>query len=157
MGGDPEVLSAEEQDALLRELGIALLEAAPSDWTEIRFTAAALVDITYPKLDVVRANGMDDWAHPPEHAPRLLGDLRRGMYVPGRGTWYTATVVITPPGNHGVDFDYDGEPRFPFPVTPSSYALDLEYFPRDDEAIPPWLEEKLAEAADMELADDTFP
>ena len=154
MGGDPESLSADEQDALVRELGLALLDVVPSDWTEIRFVASALVDITYPKLDVVRADGVEDWAHPPEQATRLLGDLRRGMYVPGRGTWYTATVVITPPGNHDVDFDYDAEPRFPFAVTPSSFALDLEYFPRDDEAIPTWLGAKLAEAADMELADD---
>ncbi len=155
MGGDH--IGADEQDALLRELGIALLDVVPTDWTEIRFVGAALVDITYPKLDVVRAAGVEDWAHPPEQATRLLGDLRRGMYVPGRGTWYTATVVITPPGNHEVGFDYDGEPRFPFPVTPSSYALDLEYFPRDDDAIPPRLGMKLAEAADMELADDPFP
>jgi len=157
MGGDGDGISAEEQDALLREIGIALLEAVPTDWTEIRFVEAALVDINYPTLDVVRAEGVDDWAPPPESASRMLGDLRRGMYVPGRGTWYTATIVITPPGNHDVDFDYDAEPMFPFAVTPASYALDLEYFPRDDAAIPPWLEVKLAEAADLELTDDTFP
>src|SRR5688572_30455630 len=158
MGGeDGDGISPEEQDALLREIGIELLGAVPSDWTEIRFVEAALVDIQSPSLDVVRAEGMLDWAQPPAQASRLLGDLRRGMYKPGLGTWYTARITITPPGESHVEFDYDNEPRFPFEITPTSYALDLEYFSRYDDATPDWLRVKLAEAADLELTEDGFP
>jgi len=69
--------------------------------------------------------------------------LRRQMYQPGKGTWLTARITITPDGHFATDFDYEREPGWSIPVNDDVYAADLAEFPRDDQHVPPWLRTKL--------------
>lgn len=70
--------------------------------------------------------------------------LREGMYEMG-SSWFTAWLVLEPPGTHRID--YDSEPTYVPPLTAAAYALDFRHYPRSAEHIPDWLRGKLAEAA----------
>ena len=73
--------------------------------------------------------------------------LRENVHVPGRGTWFTATVVILAEGwpepTHriGGTYDLDGEPRqwgTEGPFTAQDVLAHLERFPRTRARIPAW-------------------
>ncbi|TDQ53743.1 hypothetical protein EV190_103194 [Actinorugispora endophytica] len=93
--------------------------------------------------EFIRENGTKERFSPPLEIFKKLKELRRGMYIPGKGTWFSARYVITRPGNYRVDYNYDEEPAFTIPPVAGSYKLDLQHFPRDDEHIPDWLRQKL--------------
>lgn len=79
--------------------------------------------------------------------------LRERCYVRGRGTWFTATVVVLAQGwpepTHriGGTYDVDGEPR-PWgtegPWTAQDVLAHLEEFPRTRARIPAWAAELAA-------------
>ncbi|WP_158566905.1 hypothetical protein [Actinomadura craniellae] len=136
-----------EQDSILQNIGSALLGSAPNDWEEVHFRYNGLIDITTMSLEVTKMDGSQERLNPPDSAWQLTQDLRSGMYETRKGTWFSIHYIITRPARYSADFDYDNEPPFPFPVASGSFALDLQYFPRDDEHIPEWLRQKLEEAA----------
>ncbi|MEX5255594.1 SseB family protein [Kocuria arenosa] len=85
--------------------------------------------------------------------------LRENVHVPGRGTWFTATVVILAEGwpepTHriGGTYDLDGEPRqwgTEGPFTAQDVLAHLERFPRTRARIPAWAAE-LAQQDGVEL------
>lgn len=83
-----------------------------------------------------------------------IEQLRRQCYVPGRGSWFTATVSIAAQG-HRVEgtFDYDREPRrwgAEEPLTGQDVLEHLERFPRSRARTPAWARE-LAERDGVEL------
>jgi hypothetical protein len=139
-------ISPIEQDALFRDIGGALLNVVSGEWDEIRFTYSGLVDMSTGWLEVVRPGGDVEGASPPHPVFGLMAKLRSGMYETGKGAWYNARYVITPPGRYNVDFDYDNAPDFDIPPGADSFAMDLEHFPRDDQNIPDWLRAKIVEA-----------
>jgi hypothetical protein len=65
--------------------------------------------------------------------------LRKAMYQPGKGTWFTAEFRLTREGHFSTDFDVDNEPNWRVPIGAAAYARDLRDFPRDKECIPDWL------------------
>ncbi|MEY9211661.1 hypothetical protein [Thermobifida halotolerans] len=77
----------------------------------------------------------------------MIDKLRVGMYLEGKGTWFSMEYVITRPGNYNVHFNYDQDPEITFP-TPQGYTQDLKYFPRDEEHIPDWLRQRLRDEAE---------
>lgn len=68
---------------------------------------------------------------------RCLADLKRAMYIPGRGTWIGVTAIIVPDGCTDIRFNLDNEPDLDGAV-PGLYADELYRYPRAAEHIPPW-------------------
>jgi hypothetical protein len=76
--------------------------------------------------------------------------LREVMYIPGKGTWFTARLSVESNGRHHFDFDWDNKPRWPAHVDASGEVLegehpgtsdlraDLDRFPRSREFLPAW-------------------
>ncbi len=147
---DKGAMSPPEQDQVLREVGGALLEVAPPNWSEIRYTIGATAELTSTQLEALLDDGSVLDLDPPGPVRRKLRELRTGMYQPGKGTWFTARYVIRRPTRYSVDFDYDNEPDFGseigFDPVPLTYVNDLKIFPRDDEHVPGWLRQKIDEA-----------
>jgi hypothetical protein len=125
----------------------ALRSAAPLGWERLGFEFRATVGIDSASFEVVDAGGESRAAMPPGQAVGRMDELRRAMYRRGQGAWFTARLDIER-GRFSAEFDYDGEPEFSPPLTPSAYVLDLERFPRSEEHIPGWLRDKLDEDAD---------
>jgi len=124
----------------------ALRSAAPVGWQRLGFEFRATVGIDSASFEVEGADGEWRKAMPPGQAVGRMDELRRVMYRSDKGAWFTARLEIEHSGRFSAAFDYEGEPDFTPPLTPSAYALDLERFPRTDEHIPTWLREKLDEA-----------
>lgn len=121
----------------------ALTADLPAGWQTV--TAVYLATAPYAELDA-RFTGPDGEAAV-DPLPDALEDdfetLRLQMYQPGKGTWLTARLTITPDGHYETDFDYDGEPGWSMPVDDEIYAEDLAEFPRDEQYIPDWWRAKL--------------
>lgn len=139
-------LTPREQQKLLTKLGMELLPAASDDWETVTYTLCALIGQLSERLEEVRQDGTTSRKHAPLGVIDLVKELRAGMYREGRGTWYSLTYTISRPGSFKADYDYDSRPGFTFYPEASAFAADLEFFPRNDEHIPDWLQEHLDEA-----------
>lgn len=121
----------------------ALRSAAPDGWERLDFEFRATVGIDSASFEVEGPGGERRKATPPGQAVGKMDELRRVMYRRGKGAWFTARLQVERSGRFSAEFDYDGEPDFNPPLTPSAYALDLDRFPRTEEHIPDWLRDKL--------------
>jgi len=142
--GARKAMTPAEQDNLLRGVTGQLLASAPTaDWIKLRLVYAALVDFSAVRFETMSTRGHTEHRLPPRTILRELTTLREGMYLEGRGTWYTLHLEICHSGTYAVRYDYDGEPHFTQPRTDLSHALDHAHFPRTDEHVPDWLRLKL--------------
>ncbi|WP_424189671.1 glycohydrolase toxin TNT-related protein [Actinokineospora sp. G85] len=139
----PTQLNPTEQDALVKQIGLALLRSAPENWQTIQVEYRALGRYT----EVVgRVAFADDNTEPMQISPEtagLFGRLRAGMYREGRGTWYNARYQLDQPSAYNLEYDRD-EPQWLQPPPPPAYADDLRTFPRDEENVPEWLTRRMA-------------
>jgi hypothetical protein len=81
------------------------------------------------------------YAHRAEDFAAAFHELRRLMYRPGPGTWFSARLTVSDQGDYRSDYDFDHKPRFDPPVARQLYLDDLRAFPRDPSRIPAWVTE----------------
>ena len=136
-----------QQQKILKEFGSSLLKEVPEGWERIVYNRESVIDhsSSLAVVEFLNEDSIRTWA--PPHTTLLLDELRAGMYVPGKGTWFSMEYVITRPGKFKVHYDYDDDPNIAFP-TAWGFTNDLKHFPRDEEYIPDWLHEKLREEAE---------
>ncbi|MGA6163757.1 glycohydrolase toxin TNT-related protein [Amycolatopsis magusensis] len=136
-------LNATEQDTLVKQIGLALLRAAPRDWQ--RVTAEYRAVGRYHELtgEIVTADGDSrEWVATHDIAT-LFGRLRGGMYRDGRGTWFNARYQLDHPSSYNLEYDRD-EPSWDLMPPPQAYADELRMFPRAEENIPEWLMRRMS-------------
>lgn len=138
-------IGQDEWSVLLQTIAHALVAAVPQGWNRIQFEFRGTVQISGARLESITADSAMERHSVPKVAMREFDRLREAMYEPGRGTWFTARLVIDQSGGYEIDFDYDFEPDFNPRLTAGAYALDLRHFPRDDAHTPIWLQDKLRE------------
>ncbi|MCG8918984.1 glycohydrolase toxin TNT-related protein [Actinokineospora sp. PR83] len=139
----PTQLNPTEQDALVKQIGLALLRAAPENWKSIGVEYRALGRYTET---AARVTFQDETVEPfqvAQETAALFGRLRAGMYREGRGTWYNARYQLDQPSAYNLEYDRD-EPQWLTPPPPPAYADDLRTFPRDEENVPEWLVRRMA-------------
>jgi hypothetical protein len=78
-----------------------------------------------------------DWELP------LFVRLRDGMARPGRGTWFTMKFHIVHPDTYSAEFDRDHEPDWTRPPGQQHHVEELATYPRDNDAIPAWLHDRV--------------
>jgi hypothetical protein len=149
---DPE--TGTRTSKLQRETADALAAAAAPGWSEVVLTVSATV-LAYDFAATVRlADGRNGDIELPDAVKRGFPELRELMYEPGRGTWFSVRLTLragTEPGySFDYDFNYDEDPKWSPPLAPTAFCRDLEAFPREDEHIPAWLREVLAEGEALE-------
>ncbi|GAA1947485.1 TNT domain-containing protein [Amycolatopsis minnesotensis] len=131
-------LNATEQDTLVKQIGLALLRAAPRDWR--RVTAQYRAVGRYHELtgEVATGDGQThEWVATHDIAT-LFGKLRAGMYRDGRGTWFNARYQLDHPSSYNLEYDRE-EPEWDLAPPPQAYADELRMFPRSEENVPEWL------------------
>ncbi|AIJ20874.1 glycohydrolase toxin TNT-related protein [Amycolatopsis methanolica] len=136
-------LNATEQDTLVKQIGLALLRAAPRDWR--RVTASYRAVGRYHELsgEVLLEDGSaQEWMATHDIAT-LFGRLRAGMYREGRGTWFNARYQLDHPSSYNLEYDRD-EPRWDLMPPPQAYADELRMFPRSEDNVPEWLMRRMA-------------
>lgn len=72
-------------------------------------------------------------------------DLRKVMYRPGEGSWFSVKMTVWADGRTQTEFNYDQEPAIgSIPPTGITYLTDQHFFPIDEDKQPQWLKERLA-------------
>lgn len=136
-------LNATEQDTLVKQIGLALLRAAPRDWR--RVTAQYRAVGRYHELtgEVLTEDGTaQEWVATHDIAA-LFGRLRAGMYREGRGTWFNARYVLDHPSSYNLEYDRE-EPRWNLAPPAQAYSDELRMFPRSEENVPEWLMRRMS-------------
>ncbi|HET6499996.1 MAG TPA: TNT domain-containing protein [Amycolatopsis sp.] len=131
-------LNATEQDTLVKQIGLALLRAAPPDWRRVSAQYRAVGRYHELTGEILTEDGtVREWTATHDIAA-LFGRLRAGMYREGRGTWFNARYQLDHPSSYNLEYDRD-EPRWNLAAPPQAYADELRMFPRADENVPEWL------------------
>ncbi|SFR28084.1 Protein of unknown function [Lentzea waywayandensis] len=130
-------------EELVQLIGNALLEAAPQGWARLDLVATLASSVQDFGLVVLLDNGTTAQVEAPSEAAEAFVALRELMYLPGRGTWFSARFIMNPPSEYHVLYNYQHDPVWDPPVPDEVFRKDLERFPRPDEKVPNWLRRKL--------------
>nr|CTQ93076.1 hypothetical protein [Kibdelosporangium sp. MJ126-NF4] len=139
----PTQLDPTEQDTLVKQIGLALLRAAPPEWQQVVVLYRAVG--RYHEMTAELTCENEDpraWTVSPDMAT-LFARLRAGMYRDGRGTWFNARYQLDRPSSYNLEYDRD-EPQWDNPPPPPAYPDELQMFPREDENVPEWLARRLS-------------
>ncbi|MEV6095092.1 hypothetical protein [Nocardia sp. NPDC051981] len=80
----------------------------------------------------------------------LLVRLRNEMYEPDRGAWLSARFVLNRGEEPDISFNYDDDPQWSPDLHPLMYARDLEVYPRAEQHVPQWLQDRVAFGLELE-------
>jgi hypothetical protein len=135
-----------EQNELLGEITKMVVDHLPPGWQQV------MIDYRVVGRNIDVAVGVRDesgtfqlWDPPPE-VWRLFARLRKGMYQEGRGTWFSARLIIDPPPTFSIKYNWENEPDFqPYPEA-ADFAVEQRRFPRTEENMPEWFRQRLAAA-----------
>ena len=95
----PTQLTPTEQDALVKQIGLAMLRVAPDDWEQLTVDYRSVGRYSEATGKVVYTDGgTDPWTMPPD-LQALFARLRGGMYREGRGTWFNARYRLDHPSS----------------------------------------------------------
>ena len=131
------------QHDLLMELGEILHEGIPEECHAIELHANALGGRTQLTATVTDDAGTRH-GNPPEDCGMVVLKLRKAMYVPGAGTWFSMHAKVERPGRMEATFDSEAEPTWNLTQAgPGDYVRELMRFPRDPDKTPAWLQDKL--------------
>lgn len=139
-------MSPEEENSALRGVGILILETIDREWSRVELEFSASHRLSTHTVTVNSPDGKVFYPRLPSEAITILSDLRSGMHRNDTGTWFSLKYTITGDQKYYVDFDYDNEPDFGFEIDPHTYHMDLQKFPRSEENIPDWLQERIRQA-----------
>ena len=141
----PTPLNPVEQDALVKQIGLALMQTAPEGWQQVTAEYRAAGRYFELSAEVSTTDGqIRAWTAPQETA-QLFARLRTGMYRDGKGTWSNARYQLTQPSNYNLDFDRDA-PRWQSPPPPQAYLDELHFFPRTEDNVPEWLANRTSQS-----------
>ncbi|HKN56470.1 MAG TPA: TNT domain-containing protein [Amycolatopsis sp.] len=131
-------LNATEQDTLVKQIGLALLRAAPRDWRKVTAEYRAVGRYYELTGEIVTEDGSPhEWLATHDIAS-LFGRLRGGMYRDGRGTWFNARYQLDHPSSYNLEYNRD-EPQWNLAPPPQAYSDELRMFPRSEDNVPEWL------------------
>ena len=138
-------MTVEADDRIAEAVAAMLHEVRDPAWAEVA-VEIAFAD-GFSQFRTWFRTGYDgEWQPTGRYAGRaedfagLFAELRRLMYRPDAGTWFSARLTVSDQGDYRSDYDFDNEPRFDPPVAPDLYLKDLQAFPRHPSRIPGWLD-----------------
>src|SRR5699024_9581901 len=139
----PTQLDATEQDTLVKQIGLALLRAAPQDWQRVYVEYRAVGRYHELGGEVTLSDGtLTEWVATHDIAT-LFGRLRAGMYREGRGTWFNARYQLDHPSSYNLEYDRE-EPDWDLMPPSQAYSDELHMFPRSEEDVPEWLMRRMS-------------
>ncbi|MFC7621051.1 hypothetical protein [Microlunatus sp. GCM10028923] len=126
---------------LLTAIGRSAIADPPAGWESITVTMTGLGPMTSVS-GAATVGGVPRYLSIDGDAVDSAENLRTMMYAEHTGTWYRATLTITPDGQINSDFDYDGKPYDPEdegtePII-DLLMRDQKRYPRDPEHLPDW-------------------
>ncbi|MGW1677990.1 hypothetical protein [Saccharopolyspora sp. NPDC002376] len=142
----PQQLGPVEQEEILQEITNIILAAPPANWQRIVIEYMGVGNHIEGGAAVVLPDGSHQQWETPGSIWQLLIKLRGGMYQENLGTWLSCTYQLAQPNRYAIRYDREQEPNWLQPRPASEFADEQRFFPRDDEHMPEWFKEKLAQA-----------
>ncbi|TDC92847.1 DUF4237 domain-containing protein [Saccharopolyspora aridisoli] len=139
----PTAISPEEQEQIARKIGVLLLQGAPEDWQEITVEYRATGEYTDLLGELTAQDGSSRSLEPPVELREIFERLREGMYRPDVGTWLSALYVVERPSSYRIDINFDTEPQWQRPLPRAAYVDELRRYPRSEDNIPDWMQERV--------------
>ena len=127
---------------LERDLARVLDASVARGWQSLKYDVLPAGTVMESMIYVDR-NGVEERANASDDDIPLLRQLRKLMYRPGYGTWFSMEMRLDNRGHVETHYNYDEEAEWSFPLDDESYVEDQQRFPRDPEHIPAWLAPKL--------------
>ncbi|WP_152522900.1 hypothetical protein [Nocardiopsis potens] len=124
---------------------IVIARSLPEDWEEFKFRFDALHGCSTGRGIVGYSDGAWEEMNVPLQVLSVLDDLRVGMYVENKGTWFSMLVLCKKSEGYEVKYNYKSKPAFDIEPVSETYVEDLKYFPRGLDFIPEWLQGKIDE------------
>ncbi|MEB3368878.1 glycohydrolase toxin TNT-related protein [Saccharopolyspora mangrovi] len=149
----PTAISPEEQEQIARKIGVLLLQGAPEDWQEITVEYRATGEYTDLLGELTAQDGSSRPLEPPVELREIFERLREGMYRPDVGTWLSALYVVERPSSYRIDINFDTEPQWQRPLPRAAYVDELRRYPRSEENIPDWMQERVDGTASQQAED----
>ncbi|WP_020496115.1 glycohydrolase toxin TNT-related protein [Sciscionella marina] len=136
-----------DSNALIKQIGITLINAAPQDWQQIRTEFRATGRYYELSAEIVNNTGAANaWTASHEIA-LMFARLRAAMHPIEGGTWFNARYHIERPSKYNVEFDRD-EPQWRTQPPPQAFRDELRYFPREEADVPDWLMMRMSGISD---------
>lgn len=136
MGGRLRLGPVEQQE-LLGDLTHRLLEELPDGWRQLMMDYRQVGHHIDVATGLRQPDGSLQVWEPSDEVWRFFQELRHGMYTDGRGTWFSMRFVLDPPRRFQTIYNYSNLPDWGDP-SPEAFALDLDRYPREPDAIPHW-------------------
>ncbi|MEV4645596.1 glycohydrolase toxin TNT-related protein [Saccharopolyspora sp. NPDC049357] len=149
----PTAISPEEQEQIARKIGVLLLQGAPEDWQEITVEYRATGEYTDLLGELTAQDGSSRSLEPPVELREIFERLREGMYRPDVGTWLSALYVVERPSSYRIDINFDTEPQWQRPLPRAAYVDELRRYPRSEDNIPDWMQERVDGTASSQAED----
>lgn len=138
----PNALGPQEQDALVKQIGLALIRSAPEHWQEIKAEFRAVGRYFELSADAADEGGhWQPWTASQDIA-MMFARLRAGMHGERGGTWFNARYSVRRPAAYNLEFDR-AEPQWRNAPPLPAYRDELQMFPRGEADVPEWLTRKL--------------
>jgi hypothetical protein len=132
---------------MVQDIGRILLQLTPPGWRRIDLKVLMVAPGHDATLTVIMQDGTTSTPEAPPVIGEIAAELRSRMYRQGEGTWFGMRYTLDPPSDFHVSYNFTFDPQWQPPIRPDVFAQDLAAFPRDEEHIPGWLRDKLAQAA----------
>lgn len=141
-------------DQVVGRVRSMLLEVAPAGWESIDLTVLATVIVYEVAGEVRLADGRSVGLELPEGIAREYQQIRKSMYQPDRGTWFSASLTLHRSAEPQVVFNFDDPPLWVPPLPTGTFSRDLAVYPRSPEHIPQWLADAVMDADAEETVTD---
>lgn len=139
----PSQLTPADQDALVKQIGIGLMRAAPQEWQQIRTEYRAAGRYYELTAEIIDEDGQSKAWTASHDVAMLFAKLRAGMHAERGGAWFNARYQIERPSKYNLEFDRS-EPRWRTPPPIAAYRDELHFFPRSEDDVPEWLMRRLS-------------
>ena len=133
-----------ERDALNRAAQ-ALSGVMPSGAVKLVYDGFSLTSVAGSQAIARTSDGREVSVKGSLSVSQAFSELRRVMYRPGVGSWWSVRMTVWAGGRAETEFNYDKEPDIEFPPGGVAYLTDLQAYPIDEDKRPEWLRRKVVE------------
>jgi hypothetical protein len=133
----------EEGQELLERIFSTMTQGAPGGWKTLQITAFGVGAGADFRTKISFFDGSQKSFRLESITASSCVRLRKTMYLPGKGTWYTGRFTVDAPGECAAEYDYDSIPLDPYfeetlEDIRDELIEDQKLFPRDQENLPEW-------------------
>jgi len=140
---DPEASGLEAEREALRRAGLAVYELIPAGIERAEFDYSEAGGVRVGSVGLYDAQGNESSTPETDAASAAASELRRVMFRPGTGTWFSAQFRVSSAGRLSTSFDYDERPPYSW-IDDQAFVDDHATYPRSTDATPRWLADLLA-------------